>query len=67
MKQTQELNSSITSEDYLATTFKWSHIINQYLKAMSWEIQQDKELMAEFEEQSQVFQFQSEQRLKLWR
>ena len=29
----QELSSKITSKDYLAATFKWSHIINQCIKS----------------------------------
>ena len=42
----------MSSKDHLAAVFKWSHIINQHLKSVIWEIQQYVELMAEFKEQN---------------
>ena len=53
-KQMQEQNSRVTYKDYLATTFTWSHIINQHIKFVIQEIQQYKELMAAFGEQKHI-------------
>ena len=54
-KQIQELNSRTKSKDYLAKMLKWSHIINQHLNYVTWEIQQYKELTAEFEEKKHLY------------
>ena len=48
----QELSSRITAEDYLATTFKWSRIVNQHLKYTSQEDQQYKYPITKFMEQN---------------
>ena len=48
------MNLRISSEDYLCATLKWSWIINQCLKYVTQQIQQYRELLAEFEEQKYV-------------
>ena len=54
-KHIQELSSRISAEDYFATTFKWSRIVNKHLKYASQEIWQYKGHTTKFEEPKHLY------------